>query len=452
MPVADTNHPLGRRIVLTTLGSLGDLHPFIAIALGLRSRGHQAVIATSNYYRNKIEALGLEFRALRPDRPDMEALPEIARRIMDLRKGSEWVIRDYVMPALRESYEDTLAAATGADLLVSHALTFTTPLVADKLGIPWASTGLQPFVFFSAYDPPVIPNATWVAQLRFLGPHFYRFLFKLARRMASSWSEPWHQLRAEIGLPPTAENPLFEGNYSRKLILALFSQLLAQQQSDWPARTVITGFPIYDHDGDANMPEALARFLDAGPEPIVFTLGSSAVLDAGSFYETSAAVAKCLGRRAVLLVGKETNNRPSSLPAGVIACDYAPFSQLLPRASAIVHQGGIGTTAQAMRSGRPMLVMPYAHDQPDNAARIIRLGIGRSISRYRYTPARATAALRQLLDDPGYAERARAVGRQLQAEDGVTTACDAIEKLFKSPDRGQARIGQPQKDTEKTRK
>jgi UDP:flavonoid glycosyltransferase YjiC (YdhE family) len=144
-------------------------------------------------------------------------------------------------------------------------------------------------------------------------------------------------LRAEIGLPPTPESPLFEGQYSPALVLALFSKSLADKQRDWPLQTVITGFPFYDQDGEAGMPSELLRFLDAGPPPLVFTLGSSAVLDAGRFYHHSAIAAKLLGRRAVLLVGKETRNRPASLPEGVVAFDYAPFSELFPRAAAIVH-------------------------------------------------------------------------------------------------------------------
>src|SRR5215468_2052552 len=140
-----------RRIVLTTFGSLGDLHPYIAVALGLKGRGHKAVIATSGAYRQKIEALGIGFRAVRPDHPDPEAAPELMRRSMDRRTGSEFVIRQYMMPVLRESYEDTLAAAGGADLLVSHLLTFTTRLVAEKKGIPWVSTNLQPLGFLSVH-------------------------------------------------------------------------------------------------------------------------------------------------------------------------------------------------------------------------------------------------------------------------------------------------------------
>src|SRR5262249_29882546 len=146
---AEPGASFSRRIVLTTFGSLGDLHPYIAVALGLQARGHEAVITTSGYYRQKVEALGLSFRAVRPDHPDLDGDTDLMRRIMDRRTGSEVVIREIMMSVLRESYEDTLAAAEGADLLVSHMLTFTTRLVAEKRSIPWASTFLQPLGLFS---------------------------------------------------------------------------------------------------------------------------------------------------------------------------------------------------------------------------------------------------------------------------------------------------------------
>jgi rhamnosyltransferase subunit B len=430
VPAEPGASPSRRRIVLTTFGSLGDLHPYIAVALGLKARGHEAVLATSGYYRQKVEALGLGFRAVRPDHPDPDGDAGLMRRIMDRRTGSEVVIRELMMSVLRESYEDTLAAAEGADLLVSHMLTFTTRLVAEKQGITWASTFLQPLGLFSVYDPPVVPQAPYLAKLRFLGPAFHRPLFWCAKRSVRSWSEPWHRLRAEVGLPPTSESPLFEGQHSPSLVLAMFSKLLAYKQPDWPRQTIITGFPFYDRDGEAGMPPELVRFLDTGPQPLVFTLGSSAVADAGPFYDHGATAAMLLGRRAVLLVGKDPRNRPASLPDGVVAFAYAPYSELFPRAAAIVHQGGIGTTAQAMRSGRPMLVMPYAHDQPDNAERVKRLGIARTIPRHRYTPARAAAALRHLLDKPAYSQRAAEVGAEIRQEDGVRAACDALDRLF----------------------
>jgi UDP:flavonoid glycosyltransferase YjiC (YdhE family) len=201
---------------------------------------------------------------------------------------------------------------------------------------------------------------------------------------------------------------------------------------------VVTGFPFFDRDGDAGLPPDLARFLDDGPPPVVFTLGCSASTIAGRFYEHSAGAAVRLGRRAVLVL-KVPGNRPPSLPEGVIAVDYAPFSALFPRASAVVHHGGVGTTGLGLRAGRSTLVVPFAHDQPDNAARLARLGVARILYPGRYTPARVACELGRLLDDPSYSQRAEQVGERVRREDGVVVACDALEGLLGA--RGQADDG-----------
>ena len=174
----------------------------------------------------------------------------------------------------------------------------------------------------------------------------------------------------------------------------------------------------------------LAEFLDGGEPPVVFALGSSAVLDAGPFYEQGAAAAARLGRRAVLVVGADARNRPASLPEGVIAVEYASFSGLFHRALAVVHQGGVGTTAEALRSGRPMLVVPFAFDQPDNAGHVTRMGVARTIPRRRATPSRIAAELRRPLEDPAYMQNASEVGERIRREDGVRAACDALEALI----------------------
>jgi len=420
-----------KRIVLFTYGSLGDLHPFLAIARGLRARGHDAAIASHPAYRQRVERLGVDFCPVRPDLPDPTVDPEVMARVMDPRLGADAVFRRGVLPRLREAYDDTLAAAEGADLLVSHTLTMTVPLVAEVAGTPWASAVLQPLAFFSAHDFPVLAPAPYLAPLRRLGPAVNRRLLAAIRRTLDRWVRPWHRLRADLGLPPAAANPILEGQHSPRLVLALFSRHFAPPQADWPPQTVQTGFPFLDRAGDAPLPPELPAFLDAGPPPLVFTLGSAAVMAAGGFYAAGAEAARRRRRRAVLVVGDDRRNRADLgvLPADVLAVPYAPYADLFPRAAAVVHQGGIGTTAEALRAGRPMLVMPYGHDQPDNADRIARLGLGRPLPRRAFTPARAAAELDRLLADPGYAQRAAAIGRQIRAEDGVAAACDALAAL-----------------------
>ncbi len=256
-------------------------------------------------------------------------------------------------------------------------------------------------------------------------------MYWCAKRASRPLGNPWYRLREELGLPPARENNPLLDSHAPQLVLALFSGSFAEGQPDWPRQTAITGFPFFDQHGQTSLPAELLRFLDDGPPPIVFTLGTAVAAKAGPLFRTqSAAAARLLGRRAVLILN-DRRNRPATLPPGVAAFEYARFSELFPRAAAIVHHGGIGSTALAMRSGRPMLVMPCAWDQPDNAERARRLGIARVISPGRYTAARVARELRELLDNPAYSERSREVANQIRNEDGVRAACDALETLLK---------------------
>jgi UDP:flavonoid glycosyltransferase YjiC (YdhE family) len=222
-------------------------------------------------------------------------------------------------------------------------------------------------------------------------------------------------------------DPLFEGQHAPQAVLALFSRVMAEPQPDWPRQARVIGFPFYDQaEHGQGLDGELQRFLDNGPPPVVFTLGSSAVFDAGTFYRESVAAVKRLGCRAVLLVG--ANAVPGPLPVGTAAFPYAPYSEILPRAACVVHQGGIGTCGQALAAGRPMLVMPYAFDQPDNAARLQRLGVARVIRRKDYTARRAAVELDRLLTDANYAEKAAEGARRVAAEDAVRAACNSMEE------------------------
>lgn len=420
------------RIVLTSFGSLGDLHPYLALAMELKRRGHRPVIATHPGYRARVEVEGVEFHPVRPDVDDFGDEAALMKDVMNARLGPEVVIRRMFMPRLRDSAADLAPALEGADLLLTHTLTFAAPLLAQVRGLPWLSTALAPTAFFSAYDPPILAPAPALNRLRALGPGFYGRFTALLQRMCRSWTAPVHELRADLGLPPTALDPLFAGQFSPLGTLALYSPVLGDPQPDWPERTHLTGFPFYAPSGDAGrLPSSVRAFLDAGPPPIVFTLGSSAVMDAGTFYEESADAACRLGRRALLLIGRDPRNRPEApLPSEVFAAEYAPHRAVFAGACAVVHQGGIGTTGEALRAGIPMVFLPFGFDQPDNAARVARRGIARVIPRGRYTAHRVALDLEALLADPEVSRRAEAIGRQVDAEEGSQTACDVIERLL----------------------
>jgi UDP:flavonoid glycosyltransferase YjiC (YdhE family) len=382
-------------------------------------------------YEPRIAPLGLEFHAIRPDiDPTNNVLVEM---VYDIKHGTEHGLRDFLFPSLRQTYDDLLDAATKpvrADLLLLGELNYAGPIVAEVTGIPWASYVLAPLSFFSAFDPPVLPPYPKLAKADKKVPGFGRVIKRVARFVSRKWPEPIYALRRDLGLPRGA-NPLFDAKHSPNLVLALFSRVLGTEQKDWPPNTLITGFAYYDADaGNAKLPAHLEEFVASGEPPVVFTLGSAAVLAAGDFYEVSAKAAIELGTRAVLLIGSDKRNKPKQdLPATICAAEYAPYSALFSRASLVVHQGGVGTVGQCLRAGKPMLIMPYSHDQPDNARRMKRLGVAKVIEKSSYTPKKVTRKLRKMLDDPELAERARNVAEQLRGEDGVKTACDALEAL-----------------------
>jgi UDP:flavonoid glycosyltransferase YjiC (YdhE family) len=351
---------------------------------------------------------------------------------MDIRKGTERTLREVLFPAIRQSYDELLAAVEaggGADLMLAGELTYQAPLVAEVTGVRWASYVLAPLSFFSSYDPPVLPPYPGLARLQSALPAAGHAMTRFARWLTRDWAEPVYRLRAELGLDRGA-NVIFDAKHAPSLVLAMFSPLLGEPQPDWPRNTEITGFVFYDSDvGARELPDEIERFLAAGEPPVVFTLGSAAVLDAGSFYEESASAALEAGVRAVLLVGTDARNVLRTQSPRLCMARYAPYSKLFPRASLIVHQGGVGTTAQAMQAGKPMLVMPYTHDQPDNARRMRRLGVASVIRRQDYTAERAARRIRRMLGNPRFAERAAEVGEQLHRENGLARACDALEEL-----------------------
>ena len=424
------------RLVLATFGSLGDLHPILALAYELRRRQHTVVIATSEIYREKISTLGFLFAPLRPEISTVDEA--MVRRIMDGTGGTEYLLRELMLPAVRDMHADLIRATTGADLLVTNELVYAAPLLSEQTGLRWVSYSLAPISYFSAHDPCIPPMPGGGEWVHACPPFVVRAMNRCAAWLTYSWWQPVRAFRRELRLRPGG-NPLFAGKHSPLLDLALFSPLLQPPQADWSPQTQQTGFCFYDENETsvshepslAPLPPAIEHFLAGGEPPIVFTLGSAAVYAANDFYVESARAAQLLGRRALLLLGK--NPPPPDLPSTVLTCDYLPYAHIFPSAAAIVHQGGVGTTAQALRAGRPMLIVPFAHDQFDNAARIARLGSGRTLSRRHYTAVTAQRTLASLLADHRATELAAEFRSRIQTESGVISACDALERALVHP-------------------
>lgn len=413
------------RFLLSTFGSLGDLHPYIAVARILIERGHETVLATAEEYRLTAEDAGIEFVAVRPSMDELGDQKMLVTKLFDVHQGPEYLIRHLIMPYIKSSYETLLQAAVDADLLVSHPITVTLPLVAQHLQMPWVSTVLSPMSLMSNFDPPVIAAAPWLQKLRIFGPKPYGLLFSLLKQSIKSWEAPLREFREKLGLPSSRQMAIFEGQFSPLLNLALFDSQLALPQPDWPANTRTCGSPIFDGaiPAEDNTCKDLKHFLDKGEAPIVFALGSSAVWMAGDFWDKAIAAVQHLGRRAILITGPTI---PTSLPESVIAFPYLPYSQVFPHASAVVHQAGIGTLAQAMRAGRPQLIVPVAFDQPDNAQRATKLGLGRTLPFREITIPRLISELGSLLTGSNYKQRARSIASDLAKIDGAACAADEL--------------------------
>lgn len=417
-----------QRIVLATFGSPGDIQPFLAIGLALQALGHQPVIATSPYYRDLVSGAGIAFAPARPDRRPGQQDADYLDRLARQRRSPGALFREMFLPSPRESLADLLPVVAGADAVVAHPLVSGARLAAEARGIPWISTVMQPMGYLSAHEPPVVGPAWIAAALRRAGAGPTRLAYAAARRITGGWIGDWHALRVEFGLPPEGGHPLWEGSHSPLLSLGLFPRLLGASRVDWPAQARVTGFPFFDRPGSV-LPAPLRDFLAAGEAPIVFTLGTTAVNDPGEFYEESLAAARALGMRSVLLVGP---GREGLFAAGddAIAVAYAPHALLFPHASAVVHQGGIGTLSEAMRAGKPMLIMPYGHDQADNAWRAERTGAARVIARRRFRRDCVARALEQLLADATVRAAAARVEREMARDDGARFAASAIERAL----------------------
>ena len=367
----------------------------------------------------------------RPMRPDWDPTdPRLIRSCEDLRRGLEVLYRQMVLPELENTYNDLREATEDADLLLAGELVYAAPLVAEKARLRWASLILSPFSFFSSIDPSFTVNLPALIHLRKAGPAVYKAALEAGKLATRHWSNPVRRLRRKEGLRRSCD-PVFVDKFSPYLTLALFSRWFAPKQPDWPAQTLQPGFlfPSEADPIDDKTVRALGGFLSAGTPPLVFTQGSTAVHNPRDFYEKSLKAARQLGRRA-LLIGtdggwEKDNNDALALP-------YVPYSLAFPSASVVIHQGGSGTTGEALRAGRPMLVVPYGWDQPDNAFRIERLGAGLHLPRNQYTVEAAAAAIRRLLGDSRFCATSAQLAPQIKDENAIGAACDAIDSLLGS--------------------
>ena len=409
------------RVLIVTWGSRGDFQPYLALARGFKRAGHDVRLAAPDvaYFREAAAAQEIPFVGA----GGVIDVQEVARFLDSILRGDpvqqgRRIIEAHLAPRLEAAYRATLDHARWSDVVVAHFFQPAGRMVAEATGRPWVSGALAPMLPTAAYPPPLVPN---------LGPALNRLTWWLLTEYINhQWSPPINRVRARMGLEPFRD--LYRRDFfSPHLDLVGVSRHVARRPPDWPCRTHVTGYWFLERP-DWSPPPDLAAFLAAGPPPVAIGFGSMVTEDRAGLTRTLVEAVRQAGERAVLQSGWAELGA-DDLPPSVFLAGDVPHDWLFPRARAVVHHGGAGTTAAVFRAGVPGVVVPHIADQRMWAGIAKRLGVSPdSIPRPRLTPerlARAIVAAR----DPTMASRAARLGELIRAEDGVGEAMRLVERM-----------------------
>jgi UDP:flavonoid glycosyltransferase YjiC (YdhE family) len=383
-----------RHFILTPFGSAGDVNPFLWIGRLLLERGHDVTLIAPVLFAQAARNARVPF-------VPVGTLESYERTMRNPKLWHPWHGMQITLRfagGLTGDYYDAIAATreTTRDevVLVSSFMALGARVAREKFRVPLATVHVQPAIFLSVHDTPVMrAHMEWFGRMpRWLK----RLLFALPNPLDQCAGKSVRGVCAAVGVTPP-RSLAREWLHSPDAVLGLFPAWFAPPQPDWPPRCHLAGFPLYDGSDVHELPAEVQRFLAGGSPPIVFTAGS-AMLHARDFFATALAACRRLNRRAIFATG-HPGQLPPALPPEVLPVSYVPFSRLLPRTAALVHHGGIGTLSHALAAGLPQLVMPMAHDQPDNAQRLVRLGVGRRLYPKAFNADNVTTALRELLSD-----------------------------------------------------
>jgi len=361
-------------VIVTAIGSAGDINPMLMYACELDRRGHDVDFIANGYFEEKAKKAGLNFLALGSSDlylkavadPELWNPPTAFQAVWRSEKESLQLSLDLIEQHLRP---DTV--------LVGSTLAFGSRLAQEKHHKRGSTIHLAPSCIISAFDPMAMP-----------GLPFFPILPLPVKHLAMSGIDKFwldktclidlNQIRKQNCLPPI-KSVMRKWMHSTDQVLGAFPDWYAKPQPDWPPNTVLTGFPVYDRPEDQTLTPELEAFLRAGEAPVVFTAGS-AMAHSKKHFETAVAAAQQTGLRAIL-VSAFPEQIPQNLPSTIMHVQYAPFSVLFRRACIVQHHGGIGTSIQGLAAGIPQIVTPFAHDQFDNAFRLQRLGVARELNR-----------------------------------------------------------------------
>jgi rhamnosyltransferase subunit B len=410
-------------IILLPFGSAGDVFPFIWLGRRLRARGHRVTMITASMFEEPARGAGLDFVPLgQPE--DFEVMIHDPR-IWKPGIGTKVVFE--FAAASTESYLAAIEAAAPAGLMLAPVTVFGARLAREKLGIPLVTVHLQPAAMVSSHEMPLLhPAMAWLRRMPFC---LKRALLSLPNPVDLFALPQVRRICAANRINPPRS--LFRDWWnSPDGVLTLFPSWFGNPQPDWPPNLYQSNFPLEDLATEQALTPNLRAFLADGERAVVFTPGSANV-QAARFFEVAAKAVTRLGCRAVF-VTRMPEQVPPGLPANFITVDYAPFSSLLKHAAAFVHHGGVGTMAQGFAAGIPQLIMAMAHDQPDNADRLERLGAGLGLSVRQFTPDRVTESLKRLLGDPSFTEAARLCAQRNKSGASADALVQWIEERLDS--------------------
>ncbi|CAN5126861.1 glycosyltransferase [soil metagenome] len=397
--------------LLAPSGSHGDVHPYIAIGQALLARGHTVKMSTSQHFESLAVQAGFEFAAVgtEADFQEMTNDPNLwhPSKSLTVLFGNDRFDR-----MMRQNYAQLNNwIHPGETVIVAGSLAVAARLLNEKRGVPLATVHLQPMAMPSISDPPRFPGPSpewWWPRWLVRACFWYG-----ERRIIDPIMAPYvNGFRQDLGLAPISRI-WGRWRHSPDCCLGLFPDWFGKAR-DWPAHMHLTGFVQYDQADTKPISAELDAFLNSGEPPVVISFGSA--MQTGTPY-FAAAVEACnvLGKRGLILA-RDGEQIPKSLPKSILHVPYAPFSHVFPRACAVVHHGGVGTSAQAMKAGVPQLVMPLAFDQFDNAERLKKLGVARSVPASKFTAKTATKALQTLLTDATMPVMCRELQAKMQAD------------------------------------
>lgn len=420
-------------IFIVTLGSRGDVQPYVALGKGLQAAGHTVTLCTSAAFEAFITDNGLRYGYLSNDFIDlMESAA--GRSAMEDTVGIVGAVRTTIKLAgeanrinvklMQESW--TAAQAAAPDLVIGHPKVLSATHIAEKLGVPVVIAIPVPLLVptraFPAIGLPALP----------LGALYNRLSHNLVALGYGTYDKVVNRFRRDIlGLPPIKRAAMrLQMPDGRPIpVLHAVSEHVVPRPPDWPAHVYNTGYWFLNQGAGWTPPADLVRFLDAGDPPVYVGFGSMAGRDPQRLTEMVVAALQRAGVRGLIATGWG-GLHAGVLPDTIVALDQAPHDWLLPRVAAVVHHGGAGTTAAGLRAGRPTLICSFIADQPYWGQRVHALGVGpQPIPQKRLTVERLTTALQELTRDPGMRRRAATLGEQIRAEDGVARAVALLERI-----------------------